>query len=180
MNLFFSPHNDDETLFGAFTLIRERPLVVIVTDSWIQYNRGDGITAEQRWQETLAAVELFACPVYRAGLHDTLLSMELVVQLMKKFKGFEKVYAPAIQGGNIHHDMVGEAARLVFKNLYQYTTYTKHELHTVGDIEVKPTPNEQKLKNEALGKYKSQLNLPSTRPHFAAVLDKSEWLIHDK
>jgi hypothetical protein len=59
VKVFLSPHHDDETLFGAFTLLRERPLVVIVTDSYVQFNRGDGITNDdagprpaQRWRSS--------------------------------------------------------------------------------------------------------------------------------
>lgn len=40
MKLFISPHNDDETLFGAFTILREKPMVVIVFDSYVQPSRG--------------------------------------------------------------------------------------------------------------------------------------------
>jgi len=33
MKLLLSPHNDDECLFAAYTLMREKPLVIVVTDS---------------------------------------------------------------------------------------------------------------------------------------------------
>ena len=41
-NLFISPHNDDETLFGAFTLCREAAdiQVVVVFDGHVQASRG--------------------------------------------------------------------------------------------------------------------------------------------
>ena len=58
MKLFLSPHPDDETLFGAFTLMREKPLVVIITDSYIQQNRGENITPQQRFQESVNAMKI--------------------------------------------------------------------------------------------------------------------------
>ena len=179
MKLFISPHNDDETLFGAFTLMREKPLVVIVTDSYIQPNRGDkGCSARERREETSKAMKLLGCPVFFAGLRDDVVTSGDVVSLLASFEGFETVYAPAVQGGNIHHDMIGNVALQVFNNnLIQYTTYTKTELHTKGTIELVPTFEERELKNKALWSYQSQINLASTRPHFEAAIGESEWLI---
>lgn len=177
MNLAIIPHQDDENLFISFTLQREKPLVLIVTDSYIQFNRGDGITAEQRRNESIEASKLIGYPVLFACLRDDSVTSSDVVELLSNFNGFGKVYAPAIQGGNIHHDMIGEAAKQVFPGLIQYTTYTKTELWTKGNTEIVPTKEENELKIKALGCYTSQLNLLSTRPHFAAVLDKSEFYV---
>lgn len=179
MKLFISPHNDDEVLFGAFTLMREKPLVVIVTDSYIQPIRGEvGCSARQRREETSKAMKLLGCPVFFAGLRDDVLTNSDVISLLASFEGFEKIYAPAVQGGNPQHDMIGNAAIQVFGDkLVQYTTYTKTELWTPGNIEVVPTLEEKELKEKALWCYQSQIKLPSTKPHFEAVIDKSEWLI---
>ena len=46
MKLHLSPHNDDESLFAAYTLIREKPTVLIISDSDMQLDRG--ISAAQR------------------------------------------------------------------------------------------------------------------------------------
>ena len=177
MNILFSPHNDDEVLFACYTLLREKPLVVICTDSYIQYNRGDGITAEQRREETRQAMKVLDLPVYFAGIRDDQATEEDFVDLMKKFNVNGNVYAPAVQGGNKHHDMVGNAAAKVFKWLTRYTTYTKTELWTKGTLEVVPNEIEASLKRRALACYESQYNLPSTKPHFLAVMDKTEWLL---
>src|SRR3990167_7872552 len=145
MKLFISPHNDDETLFGAFTLMHEKPLVLIVTDSYIQPNRGDkGCSARERREETSKAMKLLGCPVFFAGLRDDVLTNIDVISLLISFEGFERVYAPAVQGGNVHHDMIGNVASQVFGDrLIQYTTYTKTELWTPGNIEVIPTKEEE-------------------------------------
>ena len=47
--LFLAPHDDDQILFGAFTCIRLKPDILVVTDSYIQPNRGEtGCSAEER------------------------------------------------------------------------------------------------------------------------------------
>jgi LmbE family N-acetylglucosaminyl deacetylase len=174
MTIFLSPHNDDETLFGTFTLLRERPLVVICTDGYNQGERGDPITAEQRREETREAMKLLKCPVIFLGIKDTELSGDNLETALSYFKA-DKVYAPAIQGGNSQHDLVGKVADLVFNKVIHYTTYTKSELHTTGRVEIVPNTYEIGTKKKALQCYQSQLNLGSTRPHFEAVLGKSEY-----
>lgn len=179
--IFLSTHNDDETLFGAFTLIREKPMVVIITDSWIQPNRGEvGCDAETRWQESKKAMEILGCMVTRVGIRDYDLKMgNLANFLLNTFGGrVDKIYAPALQGGNPHHDMVSEAAKIAFgdKVIY-YSSYASGEFFTKGDIEIRPTQTERELKNKALECYVSQINLASTKGHFEAVKDQSEYLI---
>jgi tetratricopeptide (TPR) repeat protein len=176
--ILLSTHNDDEALFASFTLIRHRPLVVVVTDSYIQPERGDeGCTAEIRRQETIEAMKIAGCPVVFLGIKDTELTEEVLRERLKVFKP-EMIYAPAIQGGNIHHDIVGKVALELFGDKCErYTTYTKTELYTTGNFEIKPTHNELELKEKMLNCYESQLNLKSTLPHFLAVKGRSEWLM---
>lgn len=176
--IFLSPHNDDETLFSAFSLMREKPLVIIVTDSYVQYERGDvGCDAETRRQETINAMAIIGCPVVFLGIKDTELTEENLTERLYPFFAAGKVYAPAIQGGNAQHNLVGRVAKRIFKDrVQQYCTYTKTELYTTGKVEIVPTAEELELKNRMLACYKSQLALPSTRPHFLAVSGKSEWL----
>lgn len=178
MNLFISPHPDDEALFGAFTLMREKPLVVIATDSWIQFNRGDNITADQRWQETLEAMKIVGCSVLRLGIRDDVINEWVVKDKLSRFANFERIYAPAVQGGNPHHDLIGEVVKYLFgSRATQYSTYSKEELYIKGNFELVPTPEELDLKNKMLECYKSQLALDATRPHFEVMKGKSEWYI---
>lgn len=180
--IFLSPHNDDETLFGAFTLMREKPLVVIVTDSYIQPSRiGQPFmidtSAETRRQETIEAMKLAGCPVVFLGIKDTELTEEILRDRLKDFNP-ETIYVPAIQGGNPQHDLVGKVAMELFGNKCErYTTYTKTDLYTTSNWEIVPSQPEMELKNKMLDCYKSQINLPSTAPHFEAVRGKSEWLM---
>ncbi len=189
MKLFLSPHNDDETLFGAFTLLRERPWVVIVTDSFVQANRGDTVTAAQRREETLAAMKVLGLEsrVLFMGVRDDKITLTETIDSLTVLRGegddrgldrITEVYAPAIQHGHVHHDIVGQAALNVFGDLrvWQYSTYSARERFFVnfGKLEVVGTPEEHALKQRAMRCYKSQY--PRSWRHFAAVENKSEWL----
>jgi hypothetical protein len=178
IRLLLSPHDDDSCLFSAFTLQREKPLVVVVLDSWIQPNRGErGCSAEERALETEAAHSYFRVETLRLGLRDDSATEAQIEDRLRYLTGFDGIYAPAIQGGNRHHDWIGRAALKVFGDkVQQYTTYTKTELYTTGDIEIVPTERELELKMRALHCYASQLRI--NRPHFEAVLGKSEWLMN--
>jgi LmbE family N-acetylglucosaminyl deacetylase len=175
LKLFLAPHPDDETLFGAFTLLREKPLVVIMTESFIQQNRGENITAEQRWQESVNAMKVLGCPLLRLGIRDDIIDKAIVREKLSRFWGFEEVYAPEIQLGNPHHDLIGQVAKEMF-NCRMYATYTRGEWFTPSGKEIIPTENELLLKERALSCYTSQLQLKATAEHFNAVKGKSEWM----
>lgn len=186
MKVFLSPHHDDETLFGAFTLLRERPLVVIVTDSYVQFNRGDGITNEGRWTETHAAMEILGCEVNGLGVRDDRITFAAVVERLRErfdHRPIEAVYAPAIEHGHPHHDIIGEAALSVFRGkvpLLQYSTYSSRSpfYSNHGAIEVKGTPRERELKALAMDVYRSQM--ARSWRHFTEADGKSEWLTEVK
>jgi LmbE family N-acetylglucosaminyl deacetylase len=177
-SLFLSPHSDDAVLFGSFTLIREKPIVLTITDSYIQVNRGESITAEQRRLEDEEAMKILGCSLVFGEIRDDIIDEWFVKKLLDKFRNFEAIYAPAIQGGNPHHDLIGKVAKEMFGDrVIQYTTYSKESLYTEGKIRISPAPGEMELKNKALECYKSQINLLTTKPHFDAVRGKDEWLI---
>lgn len=180
MKLFIAPHDDDQALFGAFTCIREKPVVVIVTDSHIHPKRGEiGCSAEERAKETEKANKILGCDTIRLGLPDDSVTEQQIedhfVGLSRLFD-YDEVYVPLLQGGNIHHDMVHRAATKVWgQKVVYYPTYTKTELYTEGCLEIKPSESELDLKKKALECYQSQIRI--NRPHFDAVLGKSEWLV---
>lgn len=177
-NVFvIAPHNDDESLFLAYTLIRQQPTVIVVTDSFIQPERGDvGCDAETRRKETIEAMAIAGCPVFFMGIRDTELTEDILISRLNNLRP-DRIYVPAIQGGNAQHDLVGKVCMQLFGDKCErYTTYTKTELYTTGNYEVKPTREEMGMKAQMLACYQSQVNLPSTRPHFEAVIDKPEWL----
>ena len=180
-SIAFFPHADDSGLFMAYTVMREKPLCVLVTDSYIQPNRGEkGCDAETRWNEEKKVMEILGAPVIRLGIRDYELDYQFLGNfLMKSLGNFDVVYCPAIQGGNPHHDIISRACQAIFKDKCKlYSTYKKGEWFSKGDEEIVPTEEEYELKKKALAEYKSQLNLASTAPHFQASIDaKSEWFV---
>jgi LmbE family N-acetylglucosaminyl deacetylase len=178
MKLFISPHSDDAVLFGAYTLMREHPLVLTVTDGFIQANRGENVTADQRWLEDIKAMKILGCPLIFGNIRDDIIDEWAVKDLLSRFYNFDTVYAPSVQGGNPQHDLIGRLAKERFKNVIQYSTYAKGEWFTKGTKAIKPTLKELKLKDEALSCYRSQWDLTATRGHFEASLKaRSEWML---
>lgn len=177
--IFLSVHNDDETLFGAYTLMRHKPLVIVVTDAYIQAMRGDeDCEYWQRQNETIEAMKLAGCPVLFMAIPDQYLTEDILRERLQHLNP-ETIYIPALQGGNPQHDLVHKVALEIFgrNKCEQYCTYTRTELYTTGGWEIKPTHQEMELKNKMLDCYQSQINLPSTAPHFLAVRNRSEWLM---
>ncbi len=181
MKVLLSTHNDDSVLFASHILLREKPLVIAITDSHIQKNRGEqGCDAETRWNEDVKAMEIMGCPIIRLGIKDyELVKGNLINFFMFTMKNFDTVYAPAIQGGHEHHDIVGDAAKIAFGDkVVFYGGYEKGQWSASGNKEVPLTEEELALKSRALDCYQSQINLPATKGHFdAARAAKSEWLV---
>jgi LmbE family N-acetylglucosaminyl deacetylase len=178
MKLLLSPHNDDECLFAAYTLMREKPLVIIVTDSDAQLTEW-GITAHQRREESRRACELMGVPVVFLGLKDGTLEQHKP-DLRRRLEPFASqswtyVYAPAFQGGHQDHDALGEVASSMFSPVSYYATYAQGEFFTPVGREIEPTQEEVDRKNRALDCYPSQIRLPQNKRHFDAVPDQSTY-----
>jgi LmbE family N-acetylglucosaminyl deacetylase len=176
MNLFISPHNDDECLFACYTLIREHPVVVIATDSVRQEKLG--VTAEQRREESLRALSALRITPKFLGIRDEELSIEGLGDALGAFKKykFNIVYAPSFyKDGNSDHNIVSAVAKDLWgEKVVFYATYTKTDLHRRGTLEIIPSDLEVDLKNKALDAYVSQIKI--NKPHFDAVRGKSEYL----
>jgi LmbE family N-acetylglucosaminyl deacetylase len=176
MKLLLSPHNDDECLFAAYTLIREKPLVIVVTDS----DLAESVTAHQRREESRRACELLNVPVVFLGLKDGTLDQQKD-DLKRRLEPFASlpwshVYAPAIQGGHKDHDALGDVVSTMFSKVSYYATYAAGEVFTPAGREIEPTPEEIELKNRALDCYPSQIRLARTESRFDAVRGRSEYL----
>lgn len=179
MKIFIAPHNDDEALFGTFTLMRERPLVILVTDSYVQGLRpGVNITKEQRRKETIKAMKLIGCQVAFLGIPDTEVTLEKVRSALMPYRHAKKVYAPALQSGHLHHDIVHDAVEQIWKeaDIAWYSTYARGKHFTPLGEPVEPTEAEQAMKERVLACYTSQLNYAPTRPHFDATVGQPEYL----
>lgn len=170
-SLFLSPHNDDETLFGAYTLLREKPFVLICLRS----RRQDiyGITAEHREAETEQAMEVLGCKWgyidHVWDLDPDWYHLEEVFWSAKRSGEFDKVYAPANEDpkGNEQHGIVGDIADVIWPGqVTHYLTYTWPDGQSTNGIEVLSEDGWTEKKYQAMMCYESQIKLPSTAPHF--------------
>ena len=177
-SILLIPHNDDEVLFCAYTIMREKPNVIVITDSYVQQKRGLKFSAFDRRMETKRAMDLVGVPVKFSGVRDDEASNQNIREALKIIRenyNPELVYAPMVEGGNAIHDMVGEEATLVFKNVEYYSTYTKTRAYPEADIEIKPTEAERELKLEMLECYDTQKNLSSVKLYFEYAKRNSEY-----
>lgn len=146
-HLLISPHCDDEALF-CWSILRKKPLVVIVCDGTTHYKFG--VTPEDRRKESLKAMGKLGLEVVFLGFREKELISE---QLMYEFKKLKKeyrpdiVYAPELEGGNQDHDIVSTASS-VFNYVEHYKTYTKDEI-----------TGTDKAPKEILDCYKSQIRI---------------------
>jgi LmbE family N-acetylglucosaminyl deacetylase len=184
--LFLAPHNDDEVLFGAFSILREKPDVVVVLRSMLQQLRGRDIVYSQREQETRDAMNVLGISsgcvgqMYGRGFTDDAPDWDYVrAALGELVPNYGHVYAPApyeSTGGHPHHDAIGKIAlRLWGENhVTLYHTYQDG----VGRVEsphAVPILDNDWIRRKllALACYESQIREPSTGHHFAAAL--TEW-----
>lgn len=162
--LFLSPHNDDETLFGAFTLLRERPRVVTVLRSFVQEERGTGVTYQEREAENAAALEVLGIGEWEQWPYPD--SDPPWDEVRERFASLQpdRIYAPAVErGGHLHHNAIGELAKAVWPGkVTPYTTYTAWG-RTRRGTEVPWKHEWVLLKLRALSCYRSQILVPGTR-----------------
>jgi LmbE family N-acetylglucosaminyl deacetylase len=173
LKLLISPHNDDGPLFAAFTLIREKPLMLTVLDSYIQPARGHvGCDAETRRAEDFAACAILNAAVTFLGFRDDRPDWRGVEAAFRTMEVPEMVWAPAIEdGGHEHHNRIGELAAKVFPRVTFYATYTKAGKSTGTPVPYEPAWIGKKLR--ALSCYESQIALKCCSPHF--IREQSEY-----
>ncbi len=128
MSILIAPHNDDETLFGAFTLLRERPLVAVVFDSFVQPARGNpGTSATERRCETLEACKILGVHAVFLGFSDadeTVTADKIRRRLFAAGLVTGPVFAPAFEpAGNAQHNLVAAAIE-DGPGVTRYLTYT--------------------------------------------------------
>mgnify|MGYP007100060109 CR=1 FL=1 len=178
--IIISPHSDDAVLFCGFTMIRDRPQIIEVTDSFIQPERGEvGCDAETRRNESIAACAFLGCPVTFLGIRDTELTERALRERLKNIEA-ETIYIPAYhENGNSQHNLVNKVCLELFpiEKIEQYCSYSRTDLMVKGSYEVKPTEAEKALKNKAMNFYVSQINLNTMASHFEYIRNKSEWLL---
>lgn len=149
MKLFLAPHSDDETLFGAYSIISHKPLVIV-------FNSKD--LTEERKEESRQAMKILGVEVIFIDLEG-----------LKRFKKEEidVVFAPMLEGGHPFHDIVSEYATSLFKDrIIYYSTYrSRKDLQPKGPFCAYCDLEMIELKEKALACYKSQIL--ATPCHFA-------------
>lgn len=172
-NLFISPHNDDESLFGAFSIMAHSLQVVVVYDSYAQVEQGyPYCDATSRREETKFALQhMGAAPPLFLALKDNevdLKKLEAAFLTILRISEGGNLWVPQSEvGGNRHHEAIAQVADATIdkKRLRHYLTYTARGKSDWG-TRIDPTPAMIEKKLLALGCYSSQITIPSCRPHF--------------
>ena len=180
MKLFISPHCDDETLFGAFTILREQPYVMIVYDGYVQQKRGLPVTMLQRRQESIAALDILGIPVNKilfGGLHDSrdvdVTGLGDLIYAATSNLKLDEIYLPAFEkDGHHQHNLVAQVRftrSIGLTRVKRYMTYTSKG----KSVSSNPVPINDPMwiakKLQALACYTSQMCLDprmGCRPHF--------------
>lgn len=176
--VLFSPHSDDESLFAAFTIIRNKPRVVICFPSVRDY--GD---TNVRLAESQRAVEILGGgPVEQWD--GT--AIEAKMRELDLRKSPERVWAPSPMASHPEHVAVAIAARNVFGDrVTEYQTYKSvlvdldHQTGADAEIvrcrglgkvrlgELVPfEPGWAEMKRQALACYRTQIEHPRAKVFF--------------
>jgi LmbE family N-acetylglucosaminyl deacetylase len=163
--LALEPHNDDLALFGAFTAIRERPHVITVLRSEMQY--AYGISAATRERESHEAMMQLGCSWEQWGYSDRQPDWDRIRERLTSYAVIaapEHVYAPRPEpgGGHEHHDWLGTLAVEVFGpgRVTWYLTYTRHGGKSTDGECVLFDPAWVSAKLRALACFRSQIETP--------------------
>lgn len=170
--LLLSPHNDDETLFAAFTILRHRPTVVTCFQSFVQEQRG-GPTWQTREAETVRAVSCLGADrpiqlLVRDDKPDETMLRSLLTHIRDADR-WDIVFAPAVEeGGHDQHNLVGELAVEIFGGfrVMLYLTYVRGSGKTRSDCEAPYEPGWPSAKLRAMAEYESQIELGNTSTWF--------------
>lgn len=180
--VIFSPHNDDETLFAFYTMLRYRAEIVVVLRSMRQQLEQDGPTYQRRETETLCVSRLTGLSyVQWVAFYDNDPDWHEIAYFMATYMSMTRpdvVIAPAWEdGGHEDHNAVAKIAGELEGDfeLISFSTYKRGYGRSTEGEEVVPTPAEEAAKRTALGCYQSQLAHPPTAPWFGG--DQREFIL---
>ncbi len=156
--LFIAPHCDDETLFGAYTIMARKPLVAIFNDQ----QAGNISNTPEREAESAAAMHFLGVDV-------------VFINNLDEISGdFDIVYAPMLEHGHPGHDFIHNAAKAKYSNVINYSTYRSGtDLLPRGQVKVEATEEMKQKKLDTLLFYKSQI--AATPCHFIQA-NKDEYI----
>lgn len=155
---FFAPHSDDETLFGAFTILKHRPRVVVCFPSVPDY--GSTVVREAETREAMTILGARAVEQWDGG------------DLVEQMRAFDarvhpvRVWAPHEKTSHPDHLAVSKAAREVFGDrVIQYHTYVDGvKVRDGQEVPFEPAWVPQKLR--ALARYTTQATHPRAHQFF--------------
>ena len=171
MNLFLSPHNDDEALFGSYLLLRHKPLVVVC----FQGRRARHLPRKEvRNAESAAAMRVLGCDLQCLDVVCDPPGWHRLERLLGQYEP-EHVWAPLPEeNGHPEHNGVGELAERMWPDMVTfYATYTNNgDTRSVTNTLVDVEPGWPELKRAALACYVTQNSKPDTSFHFERPLDE--------
>lgn len=169
-------HGDDCALFSCWTLLREKPLVVVVYDSYAQPARGiPGTDYQTRRLETFEACAILGVECKFLGFSDADASVNALTIAARlrstfDFRPVDGLWAPAFEmDGHEQHNLVAMAcSNLPIKPTARYLSYTRTRGKSTNGRKVPiDDPKWIGKKLRALACYESQFQ-PATgcAPHF--------------
>lgn len=185
--VLFSPHNDDETLFAYYQVLRYKPRIVVVLRSVRQETQQGGPSHTTRQAETACAAELAGATYEQWDYPDSdppwFTISEAVEAYLNEFRP-EVVIAPAFElGGHEDHNAVANivnAAQITYRipGVIRFYTYRRGHGRTMAGTLVEATEDERERKLWALGCYASQAAHPATAAWFDPHRygDLREWI----
>lgn len=186
-SVLLAPHNDDETLFAAFTLQRVQPHVIVCTRCDHDHRRREDET--QKAVQLLTGSATYEQWTFQTGHPD----WKRMTQAIASLDEYDVVFAPAFNHranghapgakpppgwGVLQHDHIGWLAHrhLGAERVVHYCLYNRWggERDRRG-TEVEPTAVEIIRKLKAISLYESQIESDATRAWFFDRLDLREW-----
>lgn len=156
--VLFAPHNDDETLFAAFTILRYRPHVVVCYPSAGDY--GDPLVRETETREAMTVLGGQQVEQWAGG------DLEAQMRALDAGVTPSMVWAPHADTSHPDHAEVARAAAAVFGDrVRSYHTYNAGgKVRRGRPVEHEPVWVSQKLR--ALLRYESQIQHPRANQFF--------------
>lgn len=156
-----SPHSDDAVLFATYTLLREKPLVVTVTNCTTQNGNG-----KERMLEDIEAMKMLGLPICFLNIDEDKLDGLSFLKAILPLYTEDIVYIPEYEeNGNPQHNLINEISKKIFPNTKEYKTYSGLEDRTIGK-EITPTEEELEIKKRVMACYRTQIENPMTSHYF--------------
>lgn len=170
MKIFLSPHCDDESLFGAYTILRHRPQVLVCFNGRKAKHLADD---HEREAETRAAMDILGAEVGFLRCRCVPADWDTLEQRLRHLDP-EVVWAPLPEddGQSGHNGVARLAIRLWPGRVAFYATYTGKGTKTRLAAPVPVEPGWAELKEQALACYQSQIDREGTRQHWEQGLDE--------